>query len=828
MLSRRLILVFTLFVLRAAAQPQIAAVVNGADFSTRLSPGVDAAIFGSGLGPATGQKGDAQGLTVTVNGEAAPVAFSSATQVNFQIPFDIAPGKANINVVYLGHTSAPAPIQILQYAPALLSSNLAGTGVAYFLHTNGGLGSVSNPAHPGEVVTLSAVGLGQTNPPSTAGANPTTAAPTIATPSVTIGGEPAIVLSSALDINAFCTGCYEVTVTVPGDLETGSYPITIAVDSFTGNTLSLPVNITGLTITQTGFTFQAVEGGGVPSPETFKIINGTTQPFNFTLTVSTVSGGSGWLSAAPLSGSEAAQQSDLVTVSVNPGNLAPGDYYGQIRVDATGVSDSPQFLSVVLNISGATANPGPVVEPTGLVFVAAAGGVSPSAQTVTITNLANATHSFNAVGSVIGTQNWFTFTPTSGNVAPNAPATVSVQANTSSLSAGVYQGALTLTFPQDNNTSRVIDLLLVVTPTLAAQSVPASLRRSATSSCTPTKLLPVFALLGANFSSAVAWPSPIDVDVVDDCGVNMTTGSVTVTFSNGDAPLALVSAGDGHWSATWVPRFPFNSSLVVTATATEPDLGLSGTAQVTGSAAANPLAPSIFPNGVVNSGSYSKTATPSPGELVAIFGSSMADGLQSANGLPLPHELQNATLSMAGEVLPLLFTTAGQINAQLPYDLPPGTTQQLVLQHGNRLSVPQPVSIGPAEPAIFTVDQSGTGQGHIYGYPSATQQILADAANPAKIGEVIVIYCSGLGPVTPAVTAGAAVPADVLHKTVNPVTLTIGGVTANVKFAGVTPGFTGLYQINSAVPEGVTQGNAVPVVVTVGGVSGPTVTLAVH
>jgi uncharacterized protein (TIGR03437 family) len=828
MLSRRLILLFTLFAVRAAAQPQITTVVNQGDFSTRLSPGVDASIFGLGLGPAAGQKGDAQGLTVTVNGEKAPVAFSSASQLNIQIPFDIALGPAQVNVSYLGGNSGPAVVQILQYAPALLAFNGAGTGVAFFLHTNGGIGSASNPAHPGEVITLGAVGLGQTNPPSIAGTNTTTAASTTATPSVTIGGEPAIVLSSALDINAFCAGCYEVTVSVPGDLETGSYPITIAVDSFTGNTLSLPVNITGLTVTQTGFTFQAVEGGGVPSPENFKIINGTTQPFNFTLTASTVPAGLGWLTVTPPNGPDAAQQSAVVTVSVNPGNLGPGDYYGQIRVDAAGVSDSPQFLSVVLNISGPTANPGPVVEPTGLVFVAAAGGASPSAQTVTITNLANATHTFSALGSVVGTQNWFTFTPASGNVAPNTPATVSVQPDTSNLSAGIYQGTLVLNFPQDNNTSRVVDLLLVVTPTLAAQSVPASLRRSATSSCTPTKLLPVFALLGANFTSAVAWPTPIDVDVVDDCGVNMTTGSVTVTFSNGDSPLALVSAGDGHWSGTWVPRFPLDSSLVVTATATEPDLGLTGTAQRSGSASGNPLAPSIFPNGVVNSGSYSKTATPSPGELVAIFGSSMADGLQSASGLPLPQELQNATLSMAGEVLPMLFTTTGQINAQLPYDLPPGTTQQLVLQHGNRLSVPQPVSIGPAEPAIFTVDQSGGGQGHIYGYPSATQQILADAANPAKIGEVIVIYCTGLGPVSPAVTVGSAVPADVLHKIVNPVTLTIGGVTANVAFAGVTPGFTGLYQINSAIPQGVKPGNAVPVVVTVGGVAGPTVTLAVQ
>jgi len=826
-MSNRWILLLALLATRAAAQPQIGQVVNSGDFSTRLSPGLSASIFGKNLGPQTGQKGDAMGLTVTVNGENAPVLYSSATQVNIQIPFDIALGSANVNVTYLGSISGPAVIQVLQYAPALPSETFNAAGVAFFLHTNGGIGSASNPAHPGEVIAIAAVGLGQTNPPSTAGVNPTAPAPTIATPTVTIGGEQATLLSSVLVTNIVCVGCYVVTVGVPGDLQTGSYPITISIGNFTGNTLSLPVNITGLTITQTGFTFQSVQGGGTPSPEAFKVINGTTQPFNFTLAPSTVPAGLGWLSVTPANGTEDAQQSTVATVSVNPGTLAPGSYYGQIRVDATGVADSPQFLSIVLNISASTANPGPVVAPTGLVFVAPAGAPNPDAQSVQITNLASTTHSFTAAGSVTGTQNWFTFTPSSGSVAPNAPATVTVQPNISSLAAGVYQGALTLTFPQDNNTSRVVDLLLVVTPASATPAVSSSHRRRDTSACQPMRLLPVFTQLGNNFSTAVGWPTSINVYVVDDCGVPMTTGSVTLQFSNGDAPLQLGSDGTGNWSYTWAAATAATSNLVVTADAEEPDLGLSGMAQVSGSASANPNVPSINPNGVVNSGSYSKTATPSPGELVAVFGNAMADGLAGANNLPLPPGLENATLSISGETLPLLFTSAGHINAQLPYDLPPGTTLQIELQHGNQLSLPQPVSIAVAEPAIFTLDQSGQGQGLIYGYPSATQQILADAANPAAVGETIVMYCTGLGQVTPSVTAGAAVPAG-LHQTVNTVTVTIGGIPATVAYAGLTSGFTGLYQINSVVPAGVTPGNAVSVVVSVGGVVSPPVTFAIQ
>jgi uncharacterized protein (TIGR03437 family) len=206
----------------------------------------------------------------------------------------------------------------------------------------------------------------------------------------------------------------------------------------------------------------------------------------------------------------------------------------------------------------------------------------------------------------------------------------------------------------------------------------------------------------------------------------------------------------------------------------------------------------------------------------------MADSIDQATALPLPTKLQNTRLTLGGKPVPLVFTSSGQINAQLGYDLPPLTTQQLVVQNGTRLSVPQPVTIGSAQPAIFTVDATGKGQGHIYRFPTPAEQTLADGASPAKTGDVIVIYCTGLGPVTPPVTAGEAVPADVLHQAATPVTLTIGGQPAAVAFAGVTPGFTGLYQINATVPVGVKPGNAVPVVITVGTSLSPTVTMAVQ
>jgi uncharacterized protein (TIGR03437 family) len=78
------------------------------------------------------------------------------------------------------------------------------------------------------------------------------------------------------------------------------------------------------------------------------------------------------------------------------------------------------------------------------------------------------------------------------------------------------------------------------------------------------------------------------------------------------------------------------------------------------------------------------------------------------------------------------------------------------------------------------------------------------------------------------VEAGMAAPATTLSTTVRPVTVTIGGRSAVVQFAGLAPGFVGLYQVNAVVPEGLTAGNEVPVMIETDGQTSPPVTIAVR
>jgi len=105
---------------------------------------------------------------------------------------------------------------------------------------------------------------------------------------------------------------------------------------------------------------------------------------------------------------------------------------------------------------------------------------------------------------------------------------------------------------------------------------------------------------------------------------------------------------------------------------------------------------------------------------------------------------------------------------------------------------------------------------------------LVDANNPAKAGDVVVVYCTGLGATNPAMRSGEAALPSPLAKATTPVQVTIGGQPAVVHYAGLTPGFVGLYQVNVQVPSGVTPGSSVPLVISQDGVPSNTVTLAVR
>src|SRR5688500_12858819 len=96
------------------------------------------------------------------------------------------------------------------------------------------------------------------------------------------------------------------------------------------------------------------------------------------------------------------------------------------------------------------------------------------------------------------------------------------------------------------------------------------------------------------------------------------------------------------------------------------------------------------------------------------------------------------------------------------------------------------------------------------------------------VGSAMMIYCAGLGEVTPSVAAGAVAPTAELSRTVARVSVTVGGRPAEVLLSGLAPGFVGLYQITAIIPDGFAPGDAVPVVVSAAGQSSNSVTTGVR
>lgn len=223
-------------------------------------------------------------------------------------------------------------------------------------------------------------------------------------------------------------------------------------------------------------------------------------------------------------------------------------------------------------------------------------------------------------------------------------------------------------------------------------------------------------------------------------------------------------------------------------------------------------------SGVTSAASYSPTMA--PGELVSLFGAGLAAGTASAASLPLPTQLSDVHVTVNGIPAPLVYTSPQQLNVQIPFETQTGTAQVQVTSGAGTSMVT--ATVAATAPAIFTLNQQGTGAGAIL--HGLTYQVVSDR-NPAAAGEIVSIYCTGLGSLNPPAPTGDA--PDLPSQTVAPVQVSIAGMMAPVLYAGVAPGFTGLYQVNAQLPMATPSG-AQPLQIFQNGVASNPVMLAVQ
>jgi uncharacterized protein (TIGR03437 family) len=548
-------------------------------------------------------------------------------------------------------------------------------------------------------------------------------------------------------------------------------------------TIPVVVAVTGgITVSPTSLTFSAAPGG---TPAAKGLSLSAASATSFTAAASTTSGGN-WLSLSATTGTTPAN----LTVYVSSASLTAGTYNGNIAISSNGLI---QNVPVTLTIGSGTGGT-LTFNPTSLTFAGAAGGAVPSIQGVQVGS-AVVGQAITAEASTTSGGNWLTVSPTS----TNAPITLTVSVNQANLAAGTYQGTITVT--PSGGTAQTIPVTFTVTGGVTANP----------------------ATLSFNYR---AGDNPPDAQSVALTG----TGAAAATFT-------ASASSQGNWLAVTPASGALPGSLSVSIHTDSVTAGsFTGTITITPSTGApvtvnvtlTVTAPLPTLSSVVNAASYLGGAV-SPGEIVTLFGESL--GPSQGVGLALDSTgkvattLANTQVLFNGIAAPMVYTSAGQVSAVVPYEIAGRQTTSVWIKFAGVSSNAVNLGVTTTAPGLFTLNASGSGAGAILNQDYSVNS----SSSPASPGGIVLLYATGEGQTVPAgvtgsVTSGNSLPAPVL-----PVAVLIDGQPASILYAGAAPGMVaGAMQINVRIPDGVRSGQ-VPVVVSVGGNSSQSgVTLTVR
>jgi len=610
------------------------------------------------------------------------------------------------------------------------------------------------------------------------------------------------VASSAPWLRAASEGCagpcwVRVTVKTQG-LRTGAHRGVLSVSSPLG-AREVPVALylaergPWLQLDPPAAVFEARAGHGCWDQRSVSILNGGDDKLNWSAEIVS---GQPWLILEEKTGSATAAQPGTLRLRVNAAALAPGQHYGLVKVSSPEAPNSPQYLVAVLQLSPPDSPPAPGFSQTGFFFVSRFGGSGLDSQALTLGASSTAPVWFQAAAQIYQGTSWLSVTPTRAEVSTGSPAQLLLAA-AAGVPAGVYRGSVV--FSTGGAAMRAVHVALIVPPAEAG-------------ACRPASLVPVPMTLPDGFEVRAGIPIPLTVRIMDDCGSAAGGALTAATFSNGDPAVALRHLGGGVFAGVWTPGTPADT-MSVKMRAWHPGLPVSTAAsvEVTGRVTDN-KAPELARFGVVNNLNPQAAAPLAPGTIVQVYGRNLASRISqpalAGNRLPDAHD---GVWVLVGESrAPLYYLSPGQINAQIPVELLAGRQYQLVVSKGGAFSLPETVDLALASPAIASF-----ADGRAIAQDAAFR--LIDGTNPARAGDYVVIYLVGMGLTDPMVASGAVTPRwfrppECLFK---PEVL-LDSRPAQVVFAGLTPDFVGLYQINFRVPPDARAGDLKLVVVQEG------------
>lgn len=313
----------------------------------------------------------------------------------------------------------------------------------------------------------------------------------------------------------------------------------------------------------------------------------------------------------------------------------------------------------------------------------------------------------------------------------------------------------------------------------------------------------------SNVSVAPAAPGPGFALTMN--GVNFVPASVA-QMNGVSLPTAFIS--NTQLTATVPPGSSLNANGNLVAVSTPGNAGgLSNAVSVA-------IGPTISAGGIQNAAASASPAVLTPGTLAAIYGTQLAAQTAQA-AAPFPVILGGVSVTVNGVPAPLYYVSPTQIDFVVPWEVK-GPQAAIAVQVGGFTSMGVTVAIAPSAPQIFTVNSTGQAAALIAGTTSLAAPVGAfPGSQPVQHGQYVILYATGLGAVQNQPADGSA-PSG-LSPTVQTPYVGFGCLGTNgavltcidgpVQFAGLAPGFVGLYQVNAQVPSVAMTGDAVPVVI---------------